>query len=133
MKALLVALALLWCAAPAYAQAVGNGSALAPTTVVNSGGSGGSVLSAPHFETGSITNASLSCTLLALCTVATITFKSTYTTAPFCGVTPVASVAGASWLPTVSSVGTSGFTVNAIAVIALVTQAISGSYLCAGQ
>lgn len=133
MKALLVALLFLSLTSPAFSQAVGNGSSAGPATPINSGGSGGSVLTTPHFEIGAITNASVTCTLLALCTVATITFKTNYISAPFCAVLPVAGTAAVSWTPTISSVGTSGFTVNAVAAIALVTQALSGAYLCAGQ
>jgi hypothetical protein len=133
LQRLLLALVLASCATPVYAQAVGNGSALAPTTVVNSGGSGGTTLSAPHFEVGQVTNASLSCTLLALCLLSTVTFKSSYTSAPYCVVTPVAGGIAVSWTPTISSIGTSGFTINAVAAVALVSQSVTGHYVCVGQ
>lgn len=131
MKALLVAFLLLALTAPAFGQAVGNGSSAGAALPVNS--SGTTTLTAPHFEVGQVTNASVSCLLLALCTIANVTFKSNYTGTPFCVVTPVAATAPVSWTPTISAVGTTGFTANLIAAIALVSSAIAGMYVCVGQ
>ena len=134
MMRLILLLALLLSSGDiAFAQAVGNGSALAPTTVVNSGGSGGTTLTVPHFEVGQVSNASLSCTLLSLCLLSTATFKTSYSVPPFCVVTPVAATVAVSWTPTISSIGTSGFTVNVVAAVALVSQSVAGNYMCAGQ
>ena len=100
------------------AQAVGNGNT--PPFLIGY-----------HVEKFAVTNATLTCTLAALCSVGTVTFTNAFADTNYrCVATSTASTAAVIVLPSISGKSTSGITVNDYAILALVAQSVTVEGLC---
>ena len=117
---LLALFLLVTLAAPSVASAQATGNGNSPPLLIGY-----------HVEKFAVTNASLTCTLAALCSVGTVAFATAFPDTNYrCVATSTASTAAVIILPSISGKSTTGITVNDYAILGLIAQSVTVEGLC---